>query len=327
MLGKPVVTIPGCPPNPYNFLATAVHFLTFGKLPATDKLGRPLFAYGRLVHENCERRAHFDAGRFAMEFGDEGHRKGYCLYKLGCKGPETYANCPSIGFGDAGEGNWPVGCGHPCIGCTEKGVGFTKPIHQVAKMLNVTPPLQYPRIVEEQGKAVAELDAVSDFVLLDCPGSHTRLSQMAHTLADTLITPMNDSFVDFDLLARLTPEGKVLGPSIYAEMVWAARQLRGEAGAGPIDWLGLRNRLGTQAMHNKRKVGGALATLSKRIGFRVAPGFSERVIFRELFPRGLTLLDLKDVGTEQLSMSNIAARQELRELIAELNLPGVSVAF
>jgi hydrogenase small subunit len=152
VLGKPVVTIPGCPPNPYNFLAAAVHFLTFGKLPDVDQLGRPKFAYGRLVHENCERRAHFDAGRFALEFGDEGHRKGYCLYKLGCKGPETYANCPTIGFGDAGEGNWPVGCGHPCIGCTEKGVGFAKPIHQVAVMKNVAPPLFFPRVVEEQGK-------------------------------------------------------------------------------------------------------------------------------------------------------------------------------
>jgi hydrogenase small subunit len=152
VLGKPVVTIPGCPPNPYNFLATAVHFLTFGKLPEVDDKGRPKFAYGRLIHENCERRAHFDAGRFAMEFGDEGHRKGYCLYKLGCKGPETYANCSALGFGDAGENNWPVGCGHPCIGCSEKGVGFTKPIHQVAKVLNVYPPQQYPRIVEEQGK-------------------------------------------------------------------------------------------------------------------------------------------------------------------------------
>lgn len=175
--------------------------------------------------------------------------------------------------------------------------------------------------------ALTALEAECDFILLDCPGSHTKLSQMAHTLADTLITPMNDSFVDFDLLARLSPEGKILGPSIYAEMVWSARQMRAQAGAGPIDWLVLRNRLGTQAMHNKRKVGGALQSLSKRIGFRVAPGFSERVIFRELFPRGLTLLDLKDIGTEQLSMSNIAARQELRDLVAELNLPGVSVNF
>src|SRR5690606_8641534 len=153
-------------------------------------------------------------------------------------------------------------------------------------------------------QAVAALEAECDFILLDCPGSHTRLSQMAHTLADTLITPMNDSFVDFDLLARLSPEGRILGPSIYAEMVWSARQLRGQAGAGPIDWLVLRNRLGTTEMHNKRKVGVALQNLSKRIGFRVAPGFSERVIFRELFPRGLTLLDLKDIGTTQLSMSN-----------------------
>lgn len=161
VLGKPVVTIPGCPPNPYNFLATVVHFLTFGKLPALDDKGRPKFAYGRLIHENCERRAHFDAGRFAMEFGDEGHRQGYCLYKLGCKGPETYANCSTIGFGDNGENNWPVGCGHPCIGCSEKGVGFQKPIHQVAKMLNVAPPTQYPRIVEEQGKGAAFASAAA----------------------------------------------------------------------------------------------------------------------------------------------------------------------
>jgi len=175
--------------------------------------------------------------------------------------------------------------------------------------------------------ALERLEQECDFILLDCPGSHTRLSQMAHTVADTLITPLNDSFVDFDLLARLSPEGEVLGPSIYAEMVWNARQLRAQAGAGPIDWLVLRNRLGTQQMHNKRKVGGALAALSRRIGFRVSPGFSERVIFRELFPNGLTLLDLKDAGTETMSMSHIAARQELRDLIGELRLPGVAVTF
>jgi hydrogenase small subunit len=151
VLGKVIPNIPGCPPNPYNFLSTVVHFLTFGKLPEVDHLGRPKFAYSRLIHENCERRAHFDAGRFAMEFGDEGHRKGYCLYKLGCKGPETYANCPSILFGDVGNASWPVGTGHPCIGCTEKGIGFTKPIHALADLKNVVPPLGFPRIVEEQG--------------------------------------------------------------------------------------------------------------------------------------------------------------------------------
>jgi hydrogenase small subunit len=155
ILGKPVVTIPGCPPNPYNFLATVVHYLTFGKLPEVDQLGRPKFAYSRLVHENCERRAHFDAGRFAIDFGDEGHRQGYCLYKLGCKGPETYSNCSTIGFGDAGENNWPVGCGHPCIGCTEKGVGFEKPIHMVSQVRNVTPPLAYPGIDDPKGNGTS----------------------------------------------------------------------------------------------------------------------------------------------------------------------------
>jgi chromosome partitioning protein len=175
---------------------------------------------------------------------------------------------------------------------------------------------------------LAILQAQSDFIIIDCPGSHTRLSQVAHSLADTLITPLNDSFVDFDLLAKLDPDtNAVLGPSIYAEMVWNARQLRAQAGRAPIDWIVLRNRLGAQQMHNKRKVGDALEALAKRIGFRIAAGFSERVIFRELFPRGLTLLDLKDTGVDQLNLSNIAARQELRDLMKELRLPNVTADF
>ncbi len=176
--------------------------------------------------------------------------------------------------------------------------------------------------------AMAALDAEVDFILIDCPGSHTRLSQVAHSLADTLVTPLNDSFVDFDLLARIDPDtGKVKGPSIYSEMVWSARQLRAQAGLKPIDWVVLRNRLGAQQMHNKRKMGSALEELSRRIGFRVVPGFSERVIFRELFPRGLTLLDLRDIGVENLNLSNIAARQEVRDVMTALRLPGVSVEF
>ncbi|MFN3953778.1 MAG: division plane positioning ATPase MipZ [Pararhodobacter sp.] len=176
-------------------------------------------------------------------------------------------------------------------------------------------------------QAMAGLDESCDFIVIDCPGSHTRMSQVAHSLADTLITPLNDSFIDFDLLARIDPNtNKVLGPSIYAEMVWQARQLRAQAGLKPIDWVVLRNRLGAQQMHNKRKVGEALEALSRRIGFRVVPGFTERVIFRELFPRGLTLLDLKDIGIEQLNMSNVAARQELRDLLHALKLPGVQIS-
>jgi chromosome partitioning protein len=176
--------------------------------------------------------------------------------------------------------------------------------------------------------AVAELEPDSDFILIDCPGSHTRLSQVAHSLADTLITPLNDSFVDFDLLAHVNEDGtKILGPSVYAEMVWNARQLRAQAGLSPIDWIVVRNRLGAQRMVNKEKMGAALENLAKRIGFRIAPGFNERVIFRELFPRGLTLLDLKDVGVKQLNISNVAARQELRDLIKALKLPGVDPDF
>ncbi len=151
---RAVVNIPGCPPNPYNFLTTVLQFLAFNSLPELDSKNRPKFAYDRLIHENCERRPHFDAGRFAVTFGDEGHRQGWCLYKLGCKGPETYANCPSILFGDVGSGAWPVGCGHPCFGCSEEGIGFTKSIHQLAQLRNVTPPAAYPNISEPVGQGI-----------------------------------------------------------------------------------------------------------------------------------------------------------------------------
>lgn len=112
-----LINISGCPPNPYNILATVAYILTFGKAPALDEYRRPLFAYGRKIHDHCERRPHFDEGRFAEAFGDEGHKKGYCLYKLGCKGPVTYANCMTLKFCDVGA--WPIGAGHPCLGCTE----------------------------------------------------------------------------------------------------------------------------------------------------------------------------------------------------------------
>jgi len=115
--GAPVINLPGCPVNAENLTATIVHFLTFGKLPATDRLGRPKFAYGKRIHDNCERRAHFDAGQYAEAFGDAGHRQGHCLYKLGCKGPETFHNCPTIRYNEGTS--WPVMAGHGCVGCSE----------------------------------------------------------------------------------------------------------------------------------------------------------------------------------------------------------------
>ncbi len=114
---RPVVNISGCPPNPVNFLGTVLHYLTYKRLPELDHLSRPKFGYGRKIHDHCERRPHFDEGRYAEQFGDEGHKRGYCLYKVGCKGPQTYANCPAVRFNDVGV--WPVYVGHGCVGCTE----------------------------------------------------------------------------------------------------------------------------------------------------------------------------------------------------------------
>ncbi len=156
-----------------------------------------------------------------------------------------------------------------------------------------------------------------DFVIADTPGNDTKLSRLAHARADTLVTPINDSFVDFDLLARVDPTTrKILGPSVYAELVWDRRKERAMAGGTPIDWIVMRNRLGHSEARNKREMGEALGELARRIGFRTAPGFGERVIFRELFLTGLTLFDLgAGVGGPPLAMSHLAGRQEARALI------------
>ena len=114
---KPIVNIAGCPPIGDVVTATAVHFLTFGRLPAVDNEGRPLFAYGKRIHDQCSRRAHFDAGQFVQVFDDESARKGWCLYEVGCKGPATFSPCPIFQWNT--RTSWPIGAGHPCIGCTE----------------------------------------------------------------------------------------------------------------------------------------------------------------------------------------------------------------
>jgi hydrogenase small subunit len=150
LAGKTVVSIPGCPPNPYNLLGTVLQFATFGTLPELDEVGRPRFAYGRTIHEDCPRRPHFDAGRFAQEYGDQGHREGHCLYKLGCKGPQTYANCSLQSFCEV-PGAWPIGIGHPCFGCTMPGIGFSVAMHDTLPIVETTPPATYPPIFTHQG--------------------------------------------------------------------------------------------------------------------------------------------------------------------------------
>jgi len=173
---------------------------------------------------------------------------------------------------------------------------------------------------------LTELQAGRDIVVIDCPGSDTHLSRLAHARADTLITPVNDSFVDVDLLARVDRDSyAVERPSLYSEMVWQARQRRAMADGGHIDWIVMRNRVSVHRARNKAHVEKVLAALAKRIGFRFLPGLSERVIFRELFLKGLTLTDLPMVkgraGIGGLTMSHVAARQELRMLVQGLSLP------
>jgi hydrogenase small subunit len=161
--GKTVVTIPGCPANPYNLLGTVLQFVTLGTLPALDDKGRPMFAYARTIHEDCPRRSHFDAGRFAQEYGDEGHQQGWCLYKIGCKGPATHANCSIQHFGEV-PGAWPIGIGHPCIGCTEQDLVFTVPTHTTVDIERPTPPDTYPPIAADQGKVSAIATGVAGLV-------------------------------------------------------------------------------------------------------------------------------------------------------------------
>jgi [NiFe] hydrogenase small subunit len=116
-IGIKTVNIAGCPPNPINFVGTVVNYLLLGKLPELDDLGRPLFAYGKTVHDQCPRRSHFENGEFVTEFGSEEAKMGYCLYEMGCKGPDTYNNCPTAKFNDGTS--FPIEGGHPCIGCSE----------------------------------------------------------------------------------------------------------------------------------------------------------------------------------------------------------------
>lgn len=168
--------------------------------------------------------------------------------------------------------------------------------------------------------AMLELGLECDFLIIDTPGSDTYLSRLAHSYADTLITPMNDSFVDLDVIARINPESHdVEGPSIYTKMVDAQRAQKRLRGGGNIDWIVMRNRLSHVNARNKRDIERILKNLSMSFDFRIAHGLGERVVFRELFLKGLTLLDLKEDPDNSLTLSQLSARQEVRQLILEIN--------
>ncbi|AIL66042.1 Chromosome partitioning protein MipZ [Rickettsiales bacterium Ac37b] len=166
----------------------------------------------------------------------------------------------------------------------------------------------------------------NDFIVIDTPGSNSYLSRIAHSYADTIITPINDSFVDLDVLAKVSiDQYKIEQPAIYSQMVWEQKMVKAKRSETSINWVVMRNRLSNLNAKNKRNIGSILGKLSQRIGFRIIPGFGERVIFRELFLHGLTLLDIRDNNYKilniQLNMSHIAARNELRNFVTSLEIP------
>jgi len=209
--------------------------------------------------------------------------------------------------------------------CDRHGLNLTVP--QFAALTTLDQPDRTVAEREEKAlleAAIAEIGQSKDVLVIDCPGADTHLGRLGHLHADTLITPVNDSFVDFDLLAKVDPETlKIRRPAFYAEMVWNARQQRAANGGTPIDWVVMRNRLSHVNARNKDRVDNALKDLSRRVGFRYVGGLAERVIYREMFVNGLTLLDLRDTEAGgPLTMSHVAARQELRDLMQSLKLPG-----
>ena len=185
--------------------------------------------------------------------------------------------------------------------------------------------------MDERARFAGALDAARarhDFVVIDTPGSDTFLSQLAHSHADVIVTPINDSFIDLDVIALVDGESlEILRPSHYAVLVWEQKKQRAKRDRRAIDWIVLRNRLSHLDARNKRQIGQVLAKLARRLGFRIAGGFSERVVFRELFLKGLTLLDVREPGAGvDLNMSHVAARAELADLLAALGLTEDGIA-
>ncbi len=208
----------------------------------------------------------------------------------------------------------------------EKGLSLLQPPVEVVPS-SLAPTRETARLEERETfrAALAKLKAEADVIIIDCPGRDCFLARLAHAHADILITPMNDSFVDLDLLASVHPDDyRIERLSLYAEMVFEAKKQRALTFRKELDWIVMRNRLANLDARNKRRVERALTALAKRLGFRFVPGLSERVIYRELFPKGLTLVDLvPEEGTgsgQKLTLSHVAAREELRRLVDALRL-------
>lgn len=202
---------------------------------------------------------------------------------------------------------------------------------QTIRRMGVDLPMPIARALSEKreeaeyDRHIEELSDQADVIVIDTPGRDDAFARSSIMKAHTLVTPMNDSFVDLDLIGQVHPDTfKITRPSFYSELIWNSRTQRAKTTGQSVDWVVLRNRLQHIAANNMRRVGAALDELSRRVGFRVIPGLGERVIYRELFPKGLTLLDLPHLG--DVGIAHIAARQELREMISGFGIPEAQLA-
>jgi chromosome partitioning protein len=211
--------------------------------------------------------------------------------------------------------------------CASSGADLPMPIDcplgaDSAKLVTLDATEAVARLDEALQDALAE----ADYVVIDTPGGDTPFMRAAHGRADMIVTPMNDSFVDFDMLGVVDPVTlDLVKPSLYSETVWEARKMKAAARGSSIDWIVLRNRLATTEARNRKRVEDRMTALARRVGFRMGPGLRDRVIYRELFPFGLTIADISStVRPVPVSLSHVAARQELRALIQALGLAGVA---
>lgn len=209
----------------------------------------------------------------------------------------------------------------------DKGVNLYYPNHAVVKLSPFE--VKSEADADEAQRLHAALSKAcvrDDFVVIDTPGSNSNLSRLAHSFADMIVTPINDSFVDMDMIVHVENGSlNIEKPGVYSEMVWEQKIRRAKRDRGEIDWVVVRNRLASIDARNKRNMEKVLEKLSGRLGLRVATGFGERVIYREMFLQGLTLLDTVEKGAGMsFSLSHVAARQELREFLRELNIPRIN---
>jgi chromosome partitioning protein len=204
-----------------------------------------------------------------------------------------------------------------------KGVYVPMPLHDRLSDGGPLAGLAESEALRRFESAFAETASEADYLLIDTPGADTALSRAAHARADLIVTPINDSFVDFDMLGTVDPVTlDLVKPSLYAETVWESRKQRMVADRSSIDWVVLRNRLATTEARNRKRLDERVAALSRRVGFQIGPGLRDRVIYRELFPFGLTIADLSTaVRPIPVALVHVAARQELRSIMQALGLP------